>query len=359
MYGLSTSPAQPKNGLKWEPKVKSLEERRKLRGMKHESEVISSIGFHHIEFYCGDAKTTSQIFSMALGMSSTGSTGQHTGNDKCVSYGLESGDVRFLLTAPYSQQVSSAQSTATVNDAADFDAPATLPGFEPAMAHDFFSKHGLAARAIGIEVKSAANAFKNAVERGAVPVVEPTFVPACSGQEKLVGSAMPGCELAEVELYGDVVLRFISFPETMEFDLEAGKRLPFLPHLAPTGKQRKSFGIRRIDHAVGNVPNLAEALERVAGFTGFHEFAEFTPEDIGTVESGLNSVVLASDSEDVLLPLNEPTEGKYVHRSYVLRFTSFFERAISKPYIVSFSGENLRSKRTWSKTREQVSNTWH
>ena len=32
-------------------------------------------------------------------------------------------------------------------------------------------------------------------------------------------------------------------------------------------------------------------------------------EDVGTVESGLNSVVLANNNELVLLPLNEPTFG--------------------------------------------------
>jgi len=47
----------------------------------------------------------------------------------------------------------------------------------------------------------------------------------------------------------------------------------------------------------------------MAGMTGFHEFAEFTAEDVGTVDSGLNSMVLASNNERVLLPVNEPTYG--------------------------------------------------
>jgi len=42
---------------------------------------------------------------------------------------------------------------------------------------------------------------------------------------------------------------------------------------------------------------------------GFHEFAEFTAEDVGTVDSGLNSVVLANNEETILLPINEPTYG--------------------------------------------------
>lgn len=40
-----------------------------------------------------------------------------------------------------------------------------------------------------------------------------------------------------------------------------------------------------------------------------HEFAEFTAEDVGTVDSGLNSMVLANNNEYVLLPVNEPTFG--------------------------------------------------
>ena len=44
-------------------------------------------------------------------------------------------------------------------------------------------------------------------------------------------------------------------------------------------------------------------------FTEFHEFTEFTAEDIGTSESGLNSVVLANNDEMVLLSLNELVYG--------------------------------------------------
>lgn len=39
-----------------------------------------------------------------------------------------------------------------------------------------------------------------------------------------------------------------------------------------------SYGIKRLDHAVGNVPKLRETLKYIAEATGFHEFAEFTAE---------------------------------------------------------------------------------
>ncbi|KAL3916927.1 MAG: hypothetical protein SGILL_004954 [Bacillariaceae sp.] len=310
----------------WKPKISSLEKRRNLRGMKHNSENVGSIGFHHVEFYCGDARSAASQFAVALGMSITGTTGQATGNDKCVSYALESGDqFRLLLTAPYSRAVVKEGAAATAakgdssadaddNTAVEFDAPSPLPKFDVDQAHEFFQKHGLAARAVGIEVVDATKAFEASVANGAAPVLEPTFVPTCPGQETMFGmeSTGSGCHMAEVSLYGDVVLRYISYADKAQ-DSTRDSRLPFLPHLAPfVGgmANRESFGIYRIDHAVGNVPNLQDAYSRIQKFTGFHEFAEFTTEDVGTVESGLNSVVLASDSEEVLLPLNEPTNGR-------------------------------------------------
>jgi 4-hydroxyphenylpyruvate dioxygenase len=177
-------------------------------------------------------------------------------------------------------------------------------------------------------------AFEESVARGAVPVLEPSFLPTCPAQLRASSSSKKnknnsGCYIAEVELYGDVVLRYVSFSSKNNPDNEGTEgrdsdsstnsstnssttTQPFLPHLAPveTSTLRESYGIYRIDHAVGNVHDLQEAYSRILGFTGFHEFAEFTSEDVGTVDSGLNSVVLASDTEQVLLPINEPTNGR-------------------------------------------------
>jgi len=71
----------------------------------------------------------------------------------------------------------------------------------------------------------------------------------------------------------------------------------------------RSYGLQRLDHAVGNVHDLQATLDYITQATGFHQFAEFTAEDVGTVDSGLNSTVLASNNEFVILPVNEPTFG--------------------------------------------------
>ncbi len=302
----------------WKPKIESLQDRRSLRNQAHDSEIIGTKSFHHVEFYCGDARSTANHFCLSLGMSITGTTSQATGNDQCVSYGLESEDnFKLLLTAPYSRARASSDEGSNDNDG-EYDAPLSLPNFNVEGAHNFFQKHGLAARAVGVEVEDAKAAFEASVANGAVPVLEPSFLPTCPAQLRDESNSKDGgCYIAEVELYGDVVLRYVSFPKTENANTVAssnGNALtqPFLPHLAPveTNTLRESYGIYRIDHAVGNVHDLQEAYKRILGFTGFHEFAEFTSEDVGTVDSGLNSVVLASDSEEVLLPLNEPTTGR-------------------------------------------------
>ena len=56
---------------------------------------------------------------------------------------------------------------------------------------------------------------------------------------------------------------------------------------------------------MGNVTELLPAVSYVKAFTGFHEFAEFTAEDVGTSEIGLNSMVLANNDETILILMNE------------------------------------------------------
>jgi hypothetical protein len=44
---------------------------------------------------------------------------------------------------------------------------------------------------------------------------------------------------------------------------------PYLPgYTATPDEPRISYGLHRLDHAVGNVPDLIEQLEHVMGFTG-------------------------------------------------------------------------------------------
>eukprot|EP00775_Hariotina_reticulata_P005049 gene5049-5290_t len=237
--------------------------------------------FHHIEFWCADATNTFKRFQHGLGMTLVAKSDHSTGNSKYATYVLRSNDLVFSFTAPYSRK-------AYADTAATSIEP--LPGYDQHQAFEFVCTHGLAVRAVGLVVGDAAEAYQVSVANGAKGVRAPTTLQDSTGQ----------AVVSEVALYGDVVLRFIS----------GSWQTPYLPGYAATPEQPQiSYGLQRLDHAVGNVPKLVEVLEHIIGFTGFHEFAEFVAEDVGTVDSGLNSMVLANNNELVLLPINEPTFG--------------------------------------------------
>ncbi|CAM9922761.1 unnamed protein product [Ectocarpus sp. 6 AP-2014] len=284
--------------------------------------------FHHVEFYCGDATAAASRFVWGLGMKLVAKSDQSTGNAQHASYVVQSNDLRFVCTAPYSL----ATTPTTEGGAGDRRDPSSrvvnvgesggspLPGFDPAAAHEFFRRHGLAGRAIGIEVEDAAHAYEQCIEHcgsdgSNASVRRPTRVTDVDGRG--------GATISEVRAYGDVVLRFISFePESKmvgEGELGGDKGVghgggfegAFLPNFVDIeGEEaREDFGLQRADHIVGNVWDMLEQGEYMTSMTGMHEFAEFAAADIGTVDSGLNSIVLANNNEMVLLPLNEPAFG--------------------------------------------------
>jgi 4-hydroxyphenylpyruvate dioxygenase len=105
--------------------------------------------------------------------------------------------------------------------------------------------------------------------------------------------------ISEIKMFGDSVIQFISGNYTGVA----------LPNYEPVNTPDLDLGVIRLDHCVSNVPNLFDAVDYLQGALGLHEFSEFTAEDVGTVDSGLNSMVLANNNEFILLPVNEPTFG--------------------------------------------------
>ena len=242
--------------------------------------------FHHIEFYCSDATQASNRFTWGLGMPEVCRSNMNSGNQTYASHAIQSGELVFCFTAPYNNE-------ADVRGNQD-NIPS--PSFDQKFAHEFVAKHGLAVRAVGIRVDNSQDAHDISVKNGATSVVAPY-----TQVDKITGKSMT---ISEIAYFGDTVLRWVSG----DFDG------PMLPNYAPSPMAGLkdgivSYGLQRLDHAVSNVPSLFAAVDKVMAEIGFHEFSEFTAEDVGTVDSGLNSMVLASNNEFVLLPINEPTFG--------------------------------------------------
>lgn len=157
----------------------------------------------------------------------------------------------------------------------------------------FNPANSLVLLSIGLKVSDAAVAHDQCVKNGGVSVLAPIRLrdPEASGE----------VVISEVLAYGQVVIRFVSRHGYN------GAFLPYYQDVTPT--KPLDYGLERLDHAVGNVWNMGETMQYITRMTGFHPFAEFTAEDVGTIDSGLNSVVLANNNEMVLMPVNEPTYG--------------------------------------------------
>lgn len=251
------------------------------------SDKITVLGFHHVEYYCGDATTCYKHFMLGLGIELASKSDFSTGNHVHASYLLQSGNMRMLFTAPYR--------TAHAEETKSNDSP-VLPGFKQDFAAEFFRNHGFGVRAVAIEVDDVTKSYNTMIENGAGHVLSPTRLQDDAGRGYF--------DVAEVKLYGDVVIRIVNGSNF------SGNFLPNFKDLVDLkSKSVGRYGLERFDHIVGNVWKMHEMQEYVKKITGFHEFAEFTAEDVGTVDSGLNSVVLANNNESVLLPINEPTYG--------------------------------------------------
>lgn len=244
------------------------------------SDRFEIIKFDHVEFWCSDAVNTARRFTWGLGMHEVANSNLTTGNRHYALSVIQSNDVVFAFTAPYCN-------TEEEREGSKFP----HPSFDQGQVHAFVQKHGLAVRALGIRVADAKDAYEKCVANGAEGVTPPfTSVDSVSGKTLV---------LSEVKSVDDVVYRWVSGDFTG----------PFLPNCTPVDTPDINYGITRLDHCVTNVPKLFDAVDHIMGFSGMHEFAEFTAEDVGTVDSGLNSMVLANNSETVLTPYNEPTFG--------------------------------------------------
>lgn len=256
----------------------------KFKRVNPMSDKINALSFHHLEFFAGDALSVSKRFMGAMGMELAAKSDLSTGNDLFASYVMQTGTCRMVFTAPYHN----ADKTPTESS--------PFPGYRPQKASAFFAKHGLAAYAVAINVEDVQATFDTMVQNGGIAVLSPVIV-------KDANPEMGSCAMAEVSLYGDVVIRLIDARDYK------GSFLPNYESMAAPGTKLGKYGVDRMDHIVGNVHSLQATLTYLKNMTGFHDFAEFTAEDVGTVDSGFNSCVLANNSEMILLPVNEPTFG--------------------------------------------------
>ncbi len=225
-------------------------------------------GWDHIELWVGNAKQAAFYYEHAFGFRRTAYAGPETGVRDRASYVLEQSEIRLVLTS------------------------ALRRGQE---VGDFAHVHGDGVKDIALRVPDAREAYRQAVQRGARGILEPTTV----------GDEWGSVELASIGTYGDVVHTFVNRSRY------EGAYLPGYVALgAPPGDL--GVGLFAIDHVVGNVElgrmdRWVEFYEQVFGMT---EMIHFSDEDISTEYSALMSKVMTDGEGKVKFPINEPAEGK-------------------------------------------------
>ncbi len=236
---------------------------------------LELIGYDAIEFHVGNARQAAHFYRTGFGFRLVGYAGPETGVGDRVSYVLEQGGIRFVLTAGLSPE-------------------------HPVSRWQL--RHGDGIRDVAFQVPDATEAFALATERGAVALREPEVLTDEYGKLTVATIAVYGDtvhSLVQRDDYGGVHRPgFIAVPEPLA---GAGR------HVAPG-----EVGVHTIDHVVANV-HLGD-MERWSTFyqriLGFSPLQHFDDETISTEYTALMSKVLAGGGGRVKLPINEPAPGR-------------------------------------------------
>jgi 4-hydroxyphenylpyruvate dioxygenase len=224
-------------------------------------------GWDHVELWVGNAKQAAYWYQRALGFTPVAYAGPETGVRDRASYVLEQGHIRFVLTSALRENHEITR---------------------------FVSRHGDGVRDIALAVPDATAAYRTAVRRGGVGVIEPHTVEDEHGE----------VELSAIATYGETLHTFVN---------RGGYSGPYLPGYRELEHDAdRAVGLRAVDHCVGNVElgrmdHWVGYYERVLGFT---EMIHFSDEDISTEYSALMSKVMTDGNGKIKFPINEPAEGR-------------------------------------------------
>ena len=247
--------------------------------MATQEDTFPLLGIDYLQFYVGNAKQAAHYYR-SLGFTPIAYMGLETGTRDRVSWCLQQGDVRLVLTG-------------------------TLHSETEISRH--VERHGDGVHDVALTVPDAEEAYRVAMERGAEGVAEPQVF------EDEYGKVVK----AAIGTYGETIHSLISRQDYSG---------PFFPGFKGIEHEDTSgFGVRYIDHIVGNVElgkmnEWVSFYERIMGFT---ELRHFSDEEISTDYSALMSKVVWDGEGKIKFPINEPAEGK--KKSQIEEYLEYYE----------------------------------
>jgi len=231
---------------------------------------ITLLGIDHLELWVGNARAFAAFLMSGFGFEPVAHAGPETGRRDRVSYLLQQGDVRFMVTGALS------------------------PDSEVA---DHVRQHGDGVRDIAFLVDDVDAAYQAALAHGATPRRSPADDVDPAGHGTIRHAA--------IATYGETVHTFL---DRSRYDGPFAPQFEAAALPTPVGP---AVGIERIDHVVANVEE--GTLEQWVGYyervLGFDQLVHFSDEAISTEYSALMSTVVW-DGDRVVLPINEPAVGR-------------------------------------------------
>ena len=228
------------------------------------------LGWDCLEFWVGNARATAAFLMSCFGFRNTGYAGPETGVRDRVSYVLEQGEIRIVVTGALSA-----------------DSPIA----------DHVRRHGDGVHDLAWRVDDVDAAVRAATERGARLVRERWTEKDDHGE----------LHLASIATYGETQHTFVDRSAYRGPSLAPGYSTD---DLLPD-PQATPVGLAALDHVVGNVEKgrLDEWVGFYSDVMGFDQLVHFDDNQISTEYSALMSTVVW-DGSKVVMPINEPADGR-------------------------------------------------
>lgn len=240
-------------------------------------------GTDYIEFYVGNAKQAALYYQAAFGFELIAYRGPETGHRDAVSYVLQQGKIRFVLSA------------------------ALQPDHEIAR---HVALHGDGVKVLALWVDDVRNAYAKATARGAESAFEPYEISDDDGTIVVAG----------IKTYGETVHTLVERKDYHGV---------FMPGFAPRTSMRKvtPVGLKYVDHCVGNVElgGMNKWVQFYQEVLGFKLLITFDDKDISTKYTALMSKVVSNGNGYIKFPINEPARG--LKKSQIEEYLDFYKSA--------------------------------
>lgn len=241
------------------------------------------LGTDYVELYVGNAKQAAHYYMSAWGFQPLAYAGLETGLKDRVSYVIEQGKIRLVLTSP-------------LNSGGDIN--------------KHIDAHGDGVKTVALWVDDATKSYKETTSRGAESYFEPKKEEDENGEVVFSG----------IHTYGETVHVFVERSNYKGIFLPGYRA--WNPHYKPT-----DVGLKFIDHMVGNVGwnEMNKWCEFYAKVMGFAQLVSFDDKDISTEYTALMSKVMSNGNGRIKFPINEPAEGR--KKSQIEEYIDFYNGA--------------------------------